>query len=193
MKISIKSISTIILLFSTVFYIKYFLIKPVYVLLFAFVFFAYMNNEYILTINYFIIGLLFQLFLIYHLLFLDSDSGIVLNASLSILAFPILCFYIKNTSIDAVKTFLNLCIIFFLVETLWRLTHPIYVVENRDVIPEDGSGWFYPYKLNSFIFQDSNFVALHLFCLFFVALILRLNWKAFLFCILIVNHIQQIR
>lgn len=186
MKISIKSIPTITLLFSTVFYIKYFLIKPVYILLFVLVFLAYMSNKYILTIRYFIIGLLFQLFLIYHLLFLDSDMGMILNACLSILAFPVLSFYIQKANINTIKSFFNICILFFSVEGLWRLTNPIYVIENRDVLPEDGSGWFYPYKLNSFIFQDSNYVALHLFCLFFIALVLKLNWKAFLLFILIV-------
>lgn len=185
MKISIKSLQTIILLFSTIFYIKFILIKPVYILLLIILFASYIKNRYILNIKYIITSIIFQTFLIYQLIFLDADIGMVLNATLSILSFPVLCFYLKGANTKTILSFLNLSIIFFTIEMLWRLTNPIYFVENRDVLSNDGA-WFYPYKLNSFIFQDSNFVALHLFCLLVISLSLNLRFKSLILYILII-------
>lgn len=183
--LNIKSIPTILLFSSTIFYIKQFQIKPAYIMILSFLSLSLLNKKYILKLDYFLISILFIILLIYQLVFLQSDFGMILNATLSIFLIPILFWHTNKIKINTINSFLNICILFFLLEMLWRITNPVYIIENRDVIPEDGSGWFYPYKFSSFMFQDSNFVALHLFCLFSITLFLKERIKMLLFYILI--------
>lgn len=172
------------LFFSTVFFIKYILIKPVYILLIAVIFFGYYSGRYLLNSSYIVVGYLFLMFLFFHLLVLESDVGMVLNAVLSILVYPVFYYYSKSVKLKQVKFFLNLCIFYLFVEMLWRLLNPVYEIENVNLVSETGSGWFYPYKINSFMFTDSNFVALHIYCLLAICLFLKLRVHYFFLILL---------
>lgn len=177
----ILDIKLSIFYFSSVFYIYYFTLKPVYVLLGFAVFFGYSFKKYIINYSYLISSLFFIAFLIFSLLLIKTDIGMVLNAFLSILIFSVFYFFLSNNDQKSIKYFLNICIVYFSLETIYRIMFPestrIHGVEEE---------WFYPYKSNSFVFQDSNFVALHLFCLLYISIILKLNKYILIFLILII-------
>jgi len=179
--IRLDNIKLSLLYFGSVFYIYYFTLKPVYIILGIAVFFGYLFKNYIINYSYLIVSLCFIGFLGLVSLLMKTDIGMVLNATLSILIFPIFYYYLKNDrNIKAIPYFLNLCFIYFIIEMLYRVSFPVYAIQ-----PGVEEEWFYPYKLNSFIFQDSNFVALHLFCLLYISIILKLNKYILLFLILI--------
>lgn len=172
--------------FSTIFFIKYILIKPVYVILFLFILFGYIYKKYCLNMMYILISFSFVFFLTFHLIFLKSDPGVILNAILSIFSFPIIFYYMKKINLSQIKIFLNLSIFYFFIEMIWRITHPIYELNDIELVSDTGSGWFYPYKINSFIFTDSNYIALHLFCLIFISLLFKLRLHFFLLSFLMI-------
>lgn len=184
LKLNIRDAYIGFIFFSTIFFIKYILIKPVYIVLFLLILFGYTYKRYYLNIAYLIVSMLFIFFLILHLIFLKSDPGVVLNAILSIFSFPIIFYYIKKVNLNQAKIFLNLSIFYFFIEMVWRITHPIYELNDISLVSDTGEGWFYPYKINSFIFTDSNYIALHLFCLIFISLLFKLRlqffWLSFL-------------
>lgn len=171
-------------LFSTIFFIKYILIKPVYIIILLLVFWGVFFKKYRINMAYILISYFFISYLVYHLFYIGSDYGMVFNAIISILVFPIFYYILSRNGIDHIKFFLNLSIIYLTVEMVWRITHPIYEINNIETVSEDG-GWYYPFKFNSFIFTDSNFVALHIVCLIFIALLYRLKTHTFLLFILV--------
>ena len=165
--------------FGSVFYIYYFTLKPVYIILGFSIFFGYFFKKYLINYSYLIASLFFISFLIVVSLIMKTDIGMVLNAILSILIFPIFYYYLKNdNNIKSLVYFLNFCVIYFSAEMAYRIYFPVYSLQIG--VEEQ---WFYPYKLNSFMFQDSNFVALHLFCLLYISIILKLNKYALFFLI----------
>lgn len=170
------------LYFSSVFYIYYFTLKPVYIILGSVIFFSYFFKKYIINYIYLFVSLFFIGFLSVVSLLIKTDVGMVLNAVLSILIFPVFYYYLKcSNSIKSITYFLNICLTYFFVEMVYRVSFPRYSVQQPGMEDE----WFYPYKFNSFIFQDSNFVALHLFCLLYISIVLKLNKYIFIFLILI--------
>lgn len=179
--IRLNDIKLSLFYFGSVFYIYYFTLKPVYIILGFLVFFGYSYRKYIINYSYLITSLFFISFLVVVTLVMKTDVGMVLNAILSILIFPIFYYYLKNeNSIKSLIYFLNLCLFYFFIEMVYRVSFPVYSIQ-----PGVEEEWFYPYKLNSFVFQDSNFVALHLFCLLYVSIVLKLNKHILLFLILI--------
>lgn len=179
--IRLNDIKLSLFLFASVFYIHYFLLKPVYIILGLGVFFGYALRKYIINYSYLLSSSFFIGFLFFVSLVMKTDIGMVFNAILSILIFPIFYYFCKNEKGITVYTyFLNLSLLYFLVEVVYRISFPIYRVEYG--VEEE---WFYPYKLNSFIFQDSNFVALHLFCLLYISMLLKLNKYIFIFFVLV--------
>jgi len=179
--IRLDNVKLSLLYFGSVFYIYYFTLKPVYIILGIAVFFGYLFKNYIINYSYLIVSLCFIGFLGLVSLLMKTDIGMVLNATLSILIFPVFYYYLKNDrNVKALPYFLNLCLIYFIIEMFYRVSFPVYAIQ-----PGVEEEWFYPYKLNSFVFQDSNFVALHLFCLLYISIILKLNKYIFVFLILI--------
>lgn len=125
--------------------------------------------------------MLFLAFLFFISTWMKTDAGMVFNAIISILIFPIFYFYFnKIDKINSILYFLNISCVFLTLEMVYRISFPAYRIESN----VEGE-WFYPYKINSFMFQDSNFVALHIFCLLYVSLIFKLNKHALIFLILI--------
>lgn len=171
-------------LFSSSFFIIYFLVKPVYIISTIGIFLGYYYSRYKLNKLNLITGFLFLSYLLFHFIFLKSDIGIVYISILSILIFPIYNYISSKLTIVQLDNFFLFSFLYFFVESFWRINNPIFWRNNMDVAADD-SGWFYPYKLNSFIFQDSNFVALHLYCIFFVALFYSRKKYIFLFFLLI--------
>ncbi|WP_262734782.1 O-antigen ligase family protein [Acinetobacter ursingii] len=190
-KVFSKDLSLALVFFSTIFYIKYILIKPAYIVLFGFILYSLINQKYIIYKSYFFVSYLYVAFLIWHLVYLGSDPGMILNAIISILCFPIFLFYMKDLNIRQIKIFLNICIVYLLIEVIWRLLHPVYEIDKRELVSQDGSGWYYPYKMSSFIFTDSNYVALHIFCLIFISLLFRLKWHSLILFILMMLTISR--
>jgi len=179
--IELNNLRVSFLFFGSVFYINYFILKPVYIILGLLVFFGYMSKKYILNYSYLISSYFFVIFLFFVSLMMKTDIGMVFNAILSILVFPIYLYYCReNKGIQVFTYFLNLCCIYFLIEVVYRVSFPVYRAAYG--VEEE---WFYPYKINSFIFQDSNFVALHLFCLLYISIVLKLNRYVLFFLVLI--------
>lgn len=172
------------IMFSTIFFIKYILVKPVYVILSIFIILGFLNKKYNVSDSYILISYVFISYLIYHLIFLESDPGMVLNAILSILIFPIFYHVLNKISINSIRIFLNLSILYLFIEMTYRVLNPVYELYGVQLVSESGSGWFYPYKINSFVFTDSNYVALHIFCLLFICLLYRLKTHYFLLLVL---------
>jgi len=171
--------------FSTVFFIKYILIKPVYIVLFLFILWSLVNKKYTLNMTYVVVSYIFISYLIFHLIVFDSDYGVIFNAILSIFLFPIFYYFLDGrVNITQIKIFLNLSILYFLIEMLWRLSHPVYELNDIELVSDTGTGWYYPYKINSFIFTDSNYIALHIFCLICISLLARLRWQYFFLVLL---------
>ncbi|MFX6101295.1 O-antigen ligase domain-containing protein [Acinetobacter baumannii] len=170
--------------FSSIFFFKYILVKPAYVLIGLIVFLGYFYRKNVLNISYFLISYFLISYLILSLYFFQSDIGMVLNAFLSILVYPIFLYATKNNNIKSILYFLNFSILYLALESIYRLLNPVFQINDMVLTAEDGSGWFYPYKINSFMFTDSNFVALHIYCLIVVGIIYNLKLQTFLLCFL---------
>lgn len=65
------------------------------------------------------------------------------------------------------KIFIYFTIVLLLIESIWRITHPIWVNAKGIVVAEQTEGNFYPFKLSSIMFQDSNFVGVYSSTMFF--------------------------
>lgn len=98
---------------------------------------------------------------------------------------------LKKIDIEDIKRlsikFINLSIFLLTCECLWRLLHPVNVPEYI----LRGS-WFYKYKLASFMYMDSNFVAIQAMVMLFFTIYLKkkffltLKWQKIILLILII-------
>lgn len=167
LKISKINLFLGLIFFSTLFYIKYILIKPAYIALIALIVISYASKRYILKYDYFILSILFIAFLTLQVVVLNADIGMFFNAILTILIFPILIFILYNHGKKGLNFFLWISVFFLSIEALYRISNPIYYYTEQIYSEAD---WFYPYKFNSIMFMDSNFVALHIFCLLIISL-----------------------
>lgn len=172
------------MMFSTVFFIKYILIKPVYIFIFIFIVLGFLNKKYNINSTYLIVSYIFVSYLIFHLVYFRSDPGIILNAILSIMVFPVFYDMFSKISLGTIKIFMSLSIFYLSLEVIWRISNPVYELNDIQLVSETGAGWFYPYKINSFIFTDSNYIALHIFCLICICLLAKLRFQYFLLLIL---------
>lgn len=180
--IGLNNVKLSFFLFGSVFYFYYFLLKPVYIILGLGILLGYFVKKYFVNYSYIFSSMFFILYLMFVSVMGKTDIGMVLNAVISIFVFPIFYFFCRNLkSLKPFIYFLNISFVYYFAEMIYRISFPIYKFNPGGIDDE----WFYPYKLNSFIFGDSNFVALHLFCLLFISIILRLKIHAILFFILI--------
>jgi len=72
-------------------------------------------------------------------------------------------YILKNSDI-----FINFSIFYLALESIWRLTHPVFYFNIDD--PTQEKNLFYVYKISSFMYQDSNFVGIFIVSLYFFAL-----------------------
>lgn len=82
--------------------------------------------------------------------------------------------------------FIQFTTILLVVECIWRITHPLSIVNSSGIDITGEVLWIYPYKINSIMYQDSNFVALViLVVLFFCSYLQTITGKKYWFVKLI--------
>jgi len=170
-KILVKEIVlNLIVIFSGFFIIKI-PIDPVYIFfsLGSFIFLTLIlikKRVYLDEINVLIVT--FVIYLIFSQTLNDGDVKNLFLVVFSLLFY----FLVSNLVIGLDKLsikklslrFINASIFLLIVEALYRLTNPLYFV-NPNLI--DRSDYFYFYKMNSIMYQDSNFVGMFILPLYF--------------------------
>lgn len=68
--------------------------------------------------------------------------------------------------IKATHLFIKFSILLLFFEAFWRLTHPQWVLDSGALVSEEDIS-IYPFKMSSFMFQDSNFVGTYTATMFF--------------------------
>lgn len=111
--------------------------------------------------------------------FLGGPLNTKINVLISISYFIIAYFlFIKLTRKQILRislNFIKFSTFFLLIECIWRLSNPNYYFDVND--PANYGLRFYIYKLNSIIFQDSNFVGIYVLITFFFGIYLVKYFK----------------
>ncbi|PEA54432.1 hypothetical protein CON64_12710 [Bacillus pseudomycoides] len=130
--------------------------------------------------------------LITQFMLITEQTNAVYNVMLSLVYFILSFMVLYDLDIDNIlklsKKFINISIMLLVIEAYWRLTHP-WSLQNTWQLSQVDSG-FYKYKMNSFMYQDSNFVGIFIISLFFFCVYLRnckkitLKWQMSILAIL---------
>lgn len=107
-------------------------------------------------------------------LFLSPDVHTVISALMSVLYFILTIVLITKLDVNHVIKIVDymfwISIPLLLIESYYRITHPVFTVLALDGTQVDvGDTGIYPFKFNSIMYQDSNFVGIYIVCLFFLA------------------------
>lgn len=116
---------------------------------------------------------------------IEADIGTLVNMMLSITTFITLIVYLPNINatdiLKIAKRFINASIVLLIIEAIYRITNPsqdylaTLVLQGKEI--DFFEGLFYAYKMNSFMFMDSNFVGLVIIVVYFLAFYLRKIFK----------------
>lgn len=132
--------------------------------------------------------------LVTQLMIIPEKTNALYNVILSLIYFVFSFQVLYSLSSDKILNisvkFINISILLVIIETIWRLTHPWQPQTTWQFMQVDSS--FYKYKMNSIMYQDSNFVGIFIVALFFFCIYLRryqailLKWQMFMLTILCV-------
>lgn len=116
----------------------------------------------------------FILYLCLTQVFLGPMIGTFINVFFSLLYLvfmPIVLPGLTRSQVIRIAVyFIRFSVILLGIEGIYRLTHPIFQVEGSTVDYSNSEDLvFYAYKMNSIMFQDSNFVGLYGLAIFFLA------------------------
>ena len=110
----------------------------------------------------------------------DTNVNTVLHTGVTFifyfLAIYFLKFLKKEQVLSIIKWLFYFTFVYTLIEAFWRWTHPTMFREGAIVTKEVESS-FYMYKMNSFMFMDSNFVSLITLIMTFLAFYILTNIK----------------
>lgn len=128
-------------------------------------------------------SVIFLLYIVYILTtqpFLNPDFNTLINVLFSLFYFIIvinISLYSNNKIlIKYSKYFIWFTIVLLAIESIWRITHPVFVIEGTDKDYRDTEGMlFYAYKFSSIMFKDSNFVGTYGLVAFFYYYYLKKN------------------
>ncbi|WP_158740071.1 O-antigen ligase family protein [Defluviitalea raffinosedens] len=160
------------------FYIQKATVSPVYItfvigsymLFLLFIYKSSFKNDKLVNIAFF--GITY--FLITQI-YVKGEINTTGNVIISILYFIIviqgLHFFNYADTVSMSRRFINFSIAILILECIYRMNNPEYYFNYKDF-----SFWeqgFYIYKINSFMFQDSNFVGIFIISLFFFTVYLK--------------------
>lgn len=162
--------------------------SPVHIaFIFGFVAIVSISSSYnrIKVDNIMILPGIFLGYLILTQFILDARIGDILNVLLSLIYF---IFGVSLMSVLPVsrilrisKRLINYSIILLIAESYWRITNPQYdyleMLVSKNIEPDFFDLGFYAYKVNSIMYQDSNFVGIFIIVLFFFSYYLTTRWK----------------
>lgn len=119
------------------------------------------------------INLYLLVFIVYLLLtqfVIGADIHTFANVLISFFIFIVLLHLGILMRVEDIKRamhfFIKFSILLLSAEAIWRLTHPQWVLDNGVLITEEDIS-IYPFKVSSFMFQDSNFVGTYSATMFF--------------------------
>ncbi|MBM3176603.1 MAG: O-antigen ligase family protein [Bacteroidetes bacterium] len=138
-------------------------------------------SKVVLDRTIFIPSLIAALFLVIQP-FLGASIAGLLGAVLAILYYPIIVsfgFSLTKENLEKISlVFIKSGVVVLSSETIWRLLHPD--LRYRQFLRIDDTRWIYMFKMNSFMYSDSNITGLHLivliFTLFYLKFILKKNF-----------------
>ncbi|MFT6985481.1 MAG: O-antigen ligase [Psychromonas sp.] len=182
--VDIKHLATYVLVVSSGLYITKLPLSPIYfTMIIAFVLYA---SHLVLTKELYIgritaIPLVYFIYLLISQTILDADISSVINVLMSIGYFILVLLLAHDFQyqklVILLKRLVQISIPLLLFEAYYRLTHPIYILESGFDYRSVEDQFFYPFKLNSVMYQDSNFVATFALVLFFLAFYLKRRFK----------------
>ncbi|MDA1777446.1 hypothetical protein PDL16_10050 [Bacillus cereus group sp. BY9-3LC] len=107
----------------------------------------------------------------------EDKTNAIYNVIISLIYFILTFASIHKLETEKIikisKSFINVSILLLIVEAIWRISHPWYPTTLWYMTQVDSS--FYKYKMNSIMYQDSNFVGIFIISLFFFCVYLKLN------------------
>lgn len=174
-KIKAETIFTLTLVFSGFYLAKITPVSPVYftfvlgvISLFLFKLQS-VNSRMILGINLYL-GV-FLGYLILSQLVIGTDINTFTNVLVSYLTFIILLYTGRSMSqskiVKSSEWFVRFSILLLVIECVWRITHPTIQASTLEAIDQNEFLFIYPFKFNSFMFIDSNFVSIYSATIFF--------------------------
>ncbi len=178
-KISLNYLALIFIIPFSGFYITKLPLSPIYLFILIGVYLStiliFISNKIKLSKEVVLaIALLFY-FLIFQQIFSIPNISAYVNFSFSIVVFIVSHIILNKTNTN---TIINISqkLIFFSIpllvyEAYYRITNPVFFVDFEEKGREDLA--FYYFKMNSIMYQDSNFVGLFILSLFFFLLYLK--------------------
>jgi hypothetical protein len=127
----------------------------------------------------------YWLYLIVSQFFLEGDFNTTVSVLMSSLYLVISLVIISRLTVSDIiavsKIFVAFSILLLCFEAVYRISHPVYILPSGIDFRDYDGQFIYPYKINSFMFQDSNFVGVFIVCLFFFCMSLsklfNINFK----------------
>lgn len=135
-----------------------------------FLFIISLNDGKISRINAIsFIPLLFSGYLFFSQLLIGVDIRSFLSPFTAPLYFALTIFYLdlldNNKSKKLITAFIYISVFIFLVESIWRITHP--VIPGFDQAGLDAYKWFYIYKGSGLMYSETNGLAIHIIVILF--------------------------
>lgn len=183
---NVKNLAAYLIVVTSGLYITKLPLSPIYfTMLIAIFFFAVrlLARKKIYITYSMAVPAIYFLYLLISQLVLRGDSHSVINVLMSICYFVLTLMithdFTHQRLVFLLKRLVQVSIPLLLFEAYYRLTHPIYILANGFDYRSDPSQYFYPFKLNSVMYQDSNFVGIFVLTLFFLVFYLtkRFNEK----------------
>jgi hypothetical protein len=100
---------------------------------------------------------------------LNTTINVIMSVSYFIFSLMLLINLAYDKILNISKSLIMVSLPLLIYEAYYRITHPIFFTANGFDYREDENLFFYPYKFNSIMFADSNFVGVMLVVLFFFA------------------------
>lgn len=164
--------SSLLILFSGFFLSNYY-IDPIYITFVATIIFFIIYTVFREKTLYFSISIIISLIFLGYIyltqfIMIKSDFNTVTNVIVSIIYLFLTLQLTYNLSTEKLfkvsSNFIFFSILILTIEMFLRLLNPIYEINGRYLA---GDTEFYAYKMNSFLYQDSNYVGAYIVALFF--------------------------
>lgn len=178
-KISVNYLALFFIIPFSGFYITKLPLSPIYLFILIGIYLSFIlifvSNKIKLSKEVALACALFFYFLIFQQIFSIPNISAYVNFSFSIVVFIISHIILNKTNSNAIINISEKLIFFsiplLIYEAYYRITNPVFFVDFAEKGREDLA--FYYFKINSIMYQDSNFVGLFILSLFFFLLYLK--------------------
>lgn len=178
-KISLNYLALIFIIPFSGFYITKLPLSPIYLFILIGVYFSailiFISNKIQLSKEVVLAITLLVYFLIFQQIFSMPNISAYANFSFSVFVFIVSHIILNitntNTIINISQKLIFFSIPLLIYEAYYRITNPVFFVDLAEKGREDLA--FYYFKINSIMYQDSNFVGLFILSLFFFLLYLK--------------------